>query len=103
MASTFAAWMAIKLLQQDYGHLTSGNRRVSTWRESQTRIPASSRLRALVDAARMARLGGGWISVRVAVGLRHGTDLDGRVHVIAPGHNRLLIQCEQLLVLHRTF
>ena len=48
-------------------------------------------------------LGGGWISVRVPVGLGHGTDLNGGVDVVAPGYDRLLIQCKQLGVFHGAF
>ncbi len=50
--------------------------------------------------------GTGWAEDRyslvgIAVRLGDGTDLDSRVHVIAPGDDRLLVQFEQLRVLHR--
>src|SRR6516162_9429511 len=68
-----------------------------------TQIPARPRAAALVGARPGTSWAGGWISVRVAVRLRYGADLHGRVHIIAPGNNRLPIQGEQLFVLYDTF
>ena len=92
--------------ETNHGHFNNGKSREKTiWirHEPQIRIPAGPRRRHWLARRPWDELGGGWISVRVTVRLGYSTDLDGGVHVVAPGYNRLLIQCEQFGVLHRTF
>src|SRR5262252_9007680 len=71
--------------------------------DDENTIPARPRARSSGWRAPGDELGGRMVSVRVAVRLRYGADLHGRVHIIAPGYNRLPIQGEQLFVLYDTF